>query len=539
MKKTFLYSVLFATILLVASCEKEKAVVDYLPATISNYQGMAGTKVYIDDDLFACWSPSGDVVKLNSVDANVVAQTDGHFKIAVTTPANVYFAIFPANAVTDASNHSVTLPAIQHYEEVSSGVQKVNALMAAKGTTRLDFKNICALLKVTVSGIPSNAHLTFIEVSHSDMALSGTGTVTFSSTGEPSLSMATSGSKMIKLQFDENGHENGDYYITVPPVTGKFTVRISYRAQDANGVIQLYTKTFKQNSSCTLNANEIGPVAASNVSTTPVEHLPGAFTTNNGVVYFSRGVLKCERGSSNTVVWTFENNQYSASPYSADGGQQSQFHSSSYMPYSTENNHSGFPILDNHGSGTFWDWGQHVSTQWSTLSRADWDVLLNERSASTLNGVTNARYAYAKVNNQYGVMLFPDIFAWPQHEDAPTLISSSVINAPNVSVTNAPSYDLNAWKELEDAGCVFLPALGYYTYQGNTGRAYTTNNEGWYWTSDPVPSTDVHDAYYMHFPAVVDYHPVIAQDSDANHDYDHMNTCHMGYGLLVRLVYKY
>ena len=69
------------------------------------------------------------------------------------------------------------------------------------------------------------------------------------------------------------------------------------------------------------------------------------------------------------------------------------------------------------------------------------------------------------------------------------------------------------------AGCVFLPALGYFTYQSNVGRYYDVD-EGWYWTSD---TDGDHQSYYMHFPAVTNTYS-LASD---------------GWGMLVRLVYKY
>ncbi len=574
MKKIFFYSLLFAAVLTLASCEKDNTIAGYLPVTISQYEGGNDAKVHLDAQYYACWD-AGDPVCLNHVECAVTTvETSGKYKIdipntipptttnnnGVTTPTTFY-AIYPNSAVgasTSSYDYPVSLPPIQLYQEVALGennyVQKINGLMAACGTTRLDFKNLCALLQVNVSCLPANStdanniettyHLTKIEVTITgNDVLAGNGHVDFSTPSNPSLVM-DNGVKTIKLQFDRNDKRNGTYYIVVPPVTGTFEVKVHYTKQvgevDENPQ-QLYTLTYAQSSAGTLLKNQIGPVAAApRQNVTPEEHLPGAFSTSNGVVYFSRGVLKCENvtiNNTSSAVWSFEDNQYSATPYV---GHSHDFTHSAFMPYSTTNNHSGFPILSNSNHGnTFWEWGRHLSSDgqsnshWSTLSRADWTALLTTRSASTLNGVLNARYAYAKVNGQYGLMLFPDLFAWPESDNAdnaPELIAASLINATNVTSADAPGYNLDQWKELEDAGVVFLPALGYYTYQTAVG-SYHNVAEGWYWTSDVQANGS---AYYMHFPSNDEDTPFPPVDATTSYPY-----CTMADGLLVRLVYKY
>lgn len=530
MKKVFIYSLVVAALLTAASCKKENAGVDYLTATISQYQGGKDAKVFLDNYV-AYWNDNGDVVNLNGI-PSAVYPDGNYYKIAVNEQArgNQYYAIFPNEYVTNAATHTVNLPTVQKYTQDGSQRQRINALMAAYGTTHLEFKNVCALLEVNVAGMGTNQHLTRIEVSTvgGTTPLAGSGSISFE-TGVPVLSMASGGSPTTVLQFDENGHNNGTYYIAVPPVSGqKFKIRVMFRQPSAdNTTVTTYSKTYTQTGNCNLRASYFGSISTPGITTNPVDHLPGGFSTPNGVVYFSRGVVKCVNSSGNdgtsNVVWTFENNQYSATRYTSDGSHANQFHVSGYMPYSTESNHSGFPILDNHNGGNFWDWGGHYggeNSHWKTLSRADWTYLLSTRSASTVSGVQDARYAYAKVDGQYGLILFPDIFSWPTPaSNAPTLISRSCINATNVAVNDAPNYELAAWKELEDAGCVFLPALGYFTYQSNTGRYYDVD-EGWYWTSD---TDGDHQSYYMHFPAVTNTYS-LASD---------------GWGMLVRLVYKY
>lgn len=542
MKKISLYCLLCSVMLTFVGCKKDNVIVDRLPATISNYQGPNDEKVYINTDKYACWHV-GDAVKLNGYNASVqVNQVNesNYYYIDVTSNmrANSYYAIFPASAVTNASNYSVYLDPVQVYEVDEDGNQKVNALMAAYGTTRLEFKNICALLKVQVRNIPANDddynyYLTKIEVSVTgNDVIAGEGQITFPQigsdgqpSGAPTLSMSSSGTKTIKLQFDGNDNGNGDYYITVPPVTGKFEVKVHYvQVNKSSGDRLFKSETFTQTSTGTLQANFIGAVNASRTNPVVEEHLPGAFTTNSGVVYFSRGALRCYNSvptsNESNPSWTFENDQLTVAAYNYDGPSTGIFRESDYLPWSTDQEHAGFPIIDNHAGGTFWDWGQHfvTSSHWETLSQSDWNVLMNSRNASKLNNVLNAHYAYAKVNNQVGAILFPDLFSWP------TTVSStkipSTINGKLSSWNDAPSYSLPEWKELEDAGCVFLPAKGYYSFSGNTGR-FSNDQEGYYWTST---KNDNKTAYYLGF----------STSADPNTS----SSIKFGNGLMVRLVYK-
>lgn len=155
------------------------------------------------------------------------------------------------------------------------------------------------------------------------------------------------------------------------------------------------------------------------------------------------------------------------------------------------NNTDGYGnVTGDNGEFLKFDWGNLPITNgggaagsgWRTLTggfSGEWKFLFNSRSASTVNGTANARYAKAKVNNVQGVILFPDVYTHPEGVTAPT-----GINATGNAGWNGNSYSGDDWMKMESAGCVFLPTAGY---RGGT-TVYYAGSGGYYWTSTPDPS---------------------------------------------------
>ena len=107
--------------------------------------------------------------------------------------------------------------------------------------------------------------------------------------------------------------------------------------------------------------------------------------------------------------------------------------------------------------GEFVDWGTLFPEEgWSTLSKEQWDYLLNKRDASLKQ--------IAMVGETLGIMLFPDEWTLPagcaptkqthhDEEDGEDLSCDFV----------SYNYTLAQWIELEKAGAIFLPAAGRRT----------------------------------------------------------------------------
>ena len=171
-----------------------------------------------------------------------------------------------------------------------------------------------------------------------------------------------------------------------------------------------------------------------------------------------------------------------------------------------------FPSID-YLIGNFWSYQFNAATyhpvrpatdycdvnKWKCPYENEWKYIINTRSASTINNQINARFAKATVNNQPGLILFPDVYNQPSQ----ILISS--INDKTVPFSSN-SFNKNKWKLMEAAGAIFLPTTGLiqdyepmlwdnslqsvnglqhdYTYRTMNPDDNQNNSIGWYWTKD-------------------------------------------------------
>ncbi len=162
------------------------------------------------------------------------------------------------------------------------------------------------------------------------------------------------------------------------------------------------------------------------------------------------------------------------------------------------------------GSFAFADWGVYNAISnggnrpemWRVLTDAEWGFLLESREASTINGVSNARYALATVNGVGGLMLFPDKYSHPK--SLPDLLE---INTDSIDYTSN-TYSTEQWSLMESAGVVFLPAAclryGLRMVDANTGHYYSSTSYsssqvyGTHFVCHP-PSQPVPSAVIAHF----------------------------------------
>ena len=150
-------------------------------------------------------------------------------------------------------------------------------------------------------------------------------------------------------------------------------------------------------------------------------------------------------------------------------------------------------------SNSYYDWGVYnaiynpqtnttnpVGT-WRTLTNAEWRYLFDTRTASTINGTANARYAEVKVNGVSGIMLFPDMFTWPDNSiTKPTTFNTNQSNWNNVNYTTAQ------FTAVENAGVIFLPIAGY-----RTGTSvYNVDSYGYYWSASYYDVANVYSLYF-------------------------------------------
>ena len=336
-------------------------------------------------------------------------------------------------------------------------------------------------------------------------------------------------------------------------ISGKVTTNATGVATFAVGV---YLDCELENCTLTVDGNNI----AMPTKTTEAGHIyniarnaiPGALVGKFSVsstdkVYFSKGNLQYTKS---TGIWSFMDHQYSTvetlnqnvgTDYDSQdvvslfGWGTSGWNNGNtyYQPYNTayvssSGSSKGYGYGPKNGStytydltGTYAnaDWGHNAISNggntadtWRTLTEDEWTYLFNTRSASTVNGTADARYAKAYLfGTTHGVIIFPDVYTHPAGVTAPT-----GINATSSTSWYGNKYTATDWAKMEAAGCVFLPAAGW--------RDATTirrvNEYVRYWTSSKYNS-----AGYARNVGIVD-------NSMNPADYNQKN-----YGYSVRLVH--
>ena len=144
--------------------------------------------------------------------------------------------------------------------------------------------------------------------------------------------------------------------------------------------------------------------------------------------------------------------------------------------------------ISNDYSGSFVDWGTNkigndAPNTWRTLTRAEWNYLLNTRTnSSDLRGV-------AQVNGVNGLILLPDNWVCP----AGVTFNSGFHSSNGVDYYAAyQTFTDDQWSKLEAAGAVFLPAAG-----GRGGSDVdAVQYDGYYWSASEFKSNYVYFLYF-------------------------------------------
>ena len=241
-------------------------------------------------------------------------------------------------------------------------------------------------------------------------------------------------------------------------------------------------------------------------------------------VWFSQGNLQYI-GSATTPYWKFADNQWdclgkttsqNSTNQNADcdlfGWGTSGYHNdadtynTNYYPYSTSTsnvnttyNYYGYGPSTNMtdpnlvGTSANYDWGIYnnimageteiTAGTYRTLTNAEWGYLFSTRKV-TVVGVQKVPYGEGVVNGVNGVILLPD--NWDGSVCSGFTYGESTYSN-SFSESTTPK-----WSDMEDAGCVFLPAAGYR----NGTSVYSVGSSGHYWSSTYNAS---YSAYFLNF----------------------------------------
>ena len=385
------------------------------------------------------------------------------------SPANddVVTLAYPANAVYDADPYE-TLP------------------FTPNPTTFDKVKNQDGTLEFIQNNLDFRMGTGKLAVSGSDVSLKGSVSVSsliciWKLTLQDESSNALSATKLTfkndtYTQAKATSAAKSEYYLCVVPSfipypSGTFSFEATVGG---------YTYTFSK-TGLSLAA---GNYYQSTVTMTKSDLLSGVFSVSSTKkVYFSKGNLRYASSK-----WSFFNNQYDYyTSYNADAWDKFGW-STSKTTYGMNTSTSSSTY-----SGDFADWGNNselqsaLGTGWRTLTSEEWSYLFNTRSASTVGGTSNGRYAKARVNNVQGVILFPDTYTPPAGVTDPT-----GVNTTGNTGWNGNSYTVADWTKMESAGCVFLPAAGYRT----SSSVSFDGTIGFYWSATSYGSNNAYDVNF-------------------------------------------
>ncbi|MBQ9474447.1 MAG: hypothetical protein IJU81_08585 [Bacteroidales bacterium] len=494
MRKAFILAAAAATMLM-ASCSKEESK-EVQTFKASAEQTSETSKISLSG-LSLRWS-AGDQISVYDAASNngVYALSSGegtaNGEFAHSSGSSVsaapFSAVYPASIRTGAT--TVSLPATQ--SSTDGGLQEL-PMYAVGDDMELKFHHLCGVVRFRLSA-SSAVSVSRIAVA-TDRNTNGAATISGSGSSVTLSTLGGSATTTLSLGTAQDIASARDFYMYLPAGTySTFVV-----AMTAEG-----------GASCTKTVNRAIVVERGNITTITLTDLAfsggltqgalsGEFSVALGrTVHFSQGNLQYQ---ASTGTWRFATNQYDyignansniSSTYSGwidlFGWGTSGWNSGAncYQPWSTSTSYTdyypgGSSTNNLTGSYANADWGVYNAISnggnaaglWRTPTREEWDYLFNTRSASTVNGTSNARFAKGTVNSEAGVILFPDSYTHPDGVAQPTNINSSGVNY------TGNNYSASDWTAMQTAGVVFLPAAGY--------RSGTTVNDvgscGYYWSS--------------------------------------------------------
>ncbi len=456
---------------------------------------LAQTAVSQDITLrFTGATTSGDYVRLDSVKVQNVSRS---WNETVVYPDTVMS--FACTGIAEARGLAAELSA---YPNPFNGTTNVSVTLPQSGNAVLQLFNVAGQKVAERSlELQSGSNLLEVRLQNPQVYLlavttpQGRSTIKLlnSKVGEGN-GISLRGNVVEKRQSSQR-FQSGDFLKIVGYATSNGSVVVSQEIQQAQTASDNFTLIFP-----------------------PEGALSGLFSVSSTHrVRFSRGNLQWSASGTHAVAggntrpgtWRFAPNQWDtigsqnsfiSSYYNGwidlFGWATSGYHNSSdsyntrYNPYDTANselsdwtyNTYGYGPSINRGfdtsltgSSANYDWGVYNAISnggnrpgmWRTLTKAEWDTLLNHRT--TASGV---RYAKAEINGIGGLIIVPDNWDTTIYALNRTNVSENVSYSANM-ITSAQ------WVVLEAAGCAFLPSTGY-RYRSSI---YRVGTECDYWTS--------------------------------------------------------
>ena len=422
MKKLFFMAV--AAIAALSSCTSDNDLElnkntgkEALTFTATMEDSEATRATYDNTNLCAAWEV-GDQISINGkiYSAQAAGTTSTFTADGEGATGTTYNAYFPADLYDGTT---ATLPA-NVSETWTDG--KFNMPMYAESeTTTLAFKNLCGVLKITVTS-DQLASVKCITVSSSYCATSGAFTVDANKAAVLTNASNTANTVTVTYTAAVTTDATGKvFYVAIPAQTYK---NLSIAVSDGTTTKSMTTK---KDANILVERNKIYPITFkdNSVPPAPTGALSGMFSVSDTKqVYFSKGNLYYD-GSA----FKFEDNQYSIAT-----GWSTSHVSNFFWSKTAADAYAGSCSYETATAGDVFftnasDFTVNGQTGvWRTLSHAEWNYLFNHYA-----------YKYTSVNGKSGLVIAP----------------------AGKTVEDISDYTADAWATAESNGFVFLPNTGY------------------------------------------------------------------------------
>ena len=282
--------------------------------------------------------------------------------------------------------------------------------------------------------------------------------------------------------IDHNDRSNGRSVRLVKDTKATIAQKKSKDVTTTKALSSVDVTTIAPTTQSVSPAPVVEPVVVSEakaVVSTPKNSLSsiGCFAVSDEVcVSFAPGNLQYTYSSRK---WQFAKNQYDTIGSANVSGNTTLGEQIDMFGWSTPISSWGVSAssINNDYSGEFVDWGKNTigkdkPNTWRTLTSEEWDYLLNLRpNAESLKGV-------AQVAGVNGLILLSDDWSAP----AGIVFKSGFVSAYDIEAfANQQMFSEEQWALMEEAGAVFLPAVG----MRNGANIYFLNNYCNYWSATP------------------------------------------------------
>lgn len=390
-----------------------------------------------------------------STDENGVSTFGSNEEFTVSEGS--YYAIYPAQADLEIDNgviSCVAIPTQQTLTENSFGSGNNTTVGWGTDCDNMMFYNVGGLAKIAMRG---TAMVKSVKITLPGGTLSGRGTIdimdshTITAWDDNAVDYVVASAPDQSTGISIDGGKI--FYIALPPCKlADYTITVT----DIDG----NEAEFEPEEEATITRSNVTYLGIYGMDETPVPE-PKFSVSATKQVLFSPGNLQYQ---ASTDTWRFASPQYSYA------GNDNLSATSTYTGWvdlfcwATSGYNNVYPWLtsdinwNSSIENTNYDWGVNNAIgsdpagTWRTLTKDEWNYLLNSRpNATALRG-------WATVGGIGGYILLPD-------------------NWPSTPLSDA--YTVQTWPSMEASGAVFLPAVGY---RFSTNITYCTT-KGYYWAA--------------------------------------------------------